>query len=35
MKKGFVRLMLAVDAEEAVLQELRSAGYIASDGFDG
>jgi hypothetical protein len=35
MKKRFVRLLLVVNAEEVVLQELCSAGYIASDGFDG
>ena len=35
MKKRFVRLLLVVNAEEVVLQELRSVGYMASDGFDG
>ena len=35
MNEGFEKPLLIVNVDEAFLQELCSAGYIASDVFDG
>ena len=35
MKEGFEKPILIVNVEEAFLQDLCSAGYIASDVFNG